>query len=153
VWGTELDKRGLWNQPCEVSPTVPYPLGDSRANCTRGNGLRDSEDLNGDGLVSQDDGQYFRYVVELDKPSEYLVRDRAQTQTNYRLYRIPLRSGSGVAVNGASDATWRFVRHLRLTVTGEPTTVRLISLARMRIVGSRWSKRDVTGVVRPARCG
>jgi hypothetical protein len=148
VWGTELDRRGLWDQACEISPTIPYALGDPRANCTRGNGLRDTEDLNGDGLLTGDDGQYFRYVVELNNASEYLVRDRNQTQTNYRLYRIPLRSGGGVAVNGASDATWRFVRHLRLTVAGEPAGLRLITLARMRIVGSRWSKRDVTGVVR-----
>jgi hypothetical protein len=120
VWGTDLDKRGLWDQPCEVDPTVPYPLGDPRANCTRGNGMRDSEDLNGNGILDQDDGQYFRYVVELDKASEYLVRDVAQTGTNYRLYRVPLRGGSGTAVNNASDATWRFVRHLRLTVAGRP---------------------------------
>ncbi|NJD11201.1 MAG: hypothetical protein FIB01_12470, partial [Gemmatimonadetes bacterium] len=150
VWGTEMAKRGLWNQPCEVDPTLPYPFGDPRANCTRGNGLRDTEDLNGDGVLNQDDGPYFRYVVELDKPNEYLVRDQTQPGTDYRLYRVPLRGGGGVAVNGASDATWRFVRHLRLTVAGAlgPSGVRTFSLARMRIVGSRWSKRDVTGVVR-----
>ncbi|MGH7465464.1 MAG: hypothetical protein ACREK1_09840, partial [Longimicrobiales bacterium] len=37
---------------------------------------------------------------------------------------------------------------LRMTITGEPQTVRLMSIARMRIVGSRWTKRDVHGVRR-----
>ena len=146
VWSRELDARGLWDQPCSSEPAVPYPLGDPRSNCTRGNGLRDTEDLNGNGVPEFDDGAYFRYVVKLDEASPYLVRDTAATGTFYRLYRIPLR-GTGSPVNGANDATWRFIRHLRLTVAGQPSVPRVLSLARMRIVGSRWSKRDITGVV------
>ncbi|MBR9991361.1 MAG: hypothetical protein KFH98_16475 [Gemmatimonadetes bacterium] len=146
VWGTERDRMGLWNQQCMAEPNAVYPFGDRRANCTRNNGRQDSEDLNGNGILDADDGQYFRYVVRLDEASRYLVRDTAATQTGFRLYRIPLRSGE--PLNGAGDATWRFIRHLRLTVTGEPQTERLLSLARMRIVGSRWTKRDVDGVRR-----
>jgi hypothetical protein len=144
VWGTEADRRGLWNQECQAEPLVAYPLGDPRSNCTRGNGVNDSEDLNGNGILDPDDGPLFRYVVQLDRLSEYLVRDTAATGTGYRLYRIPLRSGT--PVNGASDATWRFIRHLRITVAGEPAGVRTMTLARMRVVGSRWTKRDGHGI-------
>ncbi|HUF49597.1 MAG TPA: hypothetical protein VMN60_02110 [Longimicrobiales bacterium] len=146
VWGTDKDQRGLWNQTCRAEPLTTYPLGDPRANCTRGNGINDTEDLNGNGVLDRDDGQYFRYVVQLDQASEFLVRDTAATGTGYRLYRLPLRHG--VPVNGANEATWRFIRHLRMTVAGEPQSVRLLSIARMRIVGSRWTKRDVHGVQR-----
>jgi len=145
VWGTDKDALGLWDQECVREPLVTYPIGDPRVNCTRGNGLQDTEDLNGNGILDADDGQYFRYVVRLDEHSEYLVRDTQQTGTLYRLYRIPLRSGE--PVNGANDGTWRFIRHLRMTVAGEPKTIRTLAIARMRIIGSRWTKRDVYGVM------
>jgi hypothetical protein len=146
VWGTEADRRGLWNQDCQAEPLVAYPLGDPRSNCTRGNGVNDSEDLNGNGILDADDGALFRYVVQLDRLSEYLVRDTAATGTSYRLYRIPLRNGT--PLNGANDGTWRFIRHLRLTVAGEPAGARTLAIARMRIVGSRWTKRDAHGIQR-----
>ena len=146
VWGTERDLIGLWNQECLAEPNVVYAFGDPRANCTRGNGRQDTEDLNGNGILDADDGQYFRYVVRLDEASEYLVRDTSATGTGFRHYRIPLRTGE--PVNGAGDATWRFIRHLRMTIAGEPQTTRVLSVARMRIVGSRWTKRDVHGVQR-----
>jgi hypothetical protein len=147
VWGLDKDARGLWDQPCQGEPLTPYPLGDPRANCTRGNGLNDTEDLDGNGIVETEDGAYFRYVVQLDGPSPYLERDLAATGTGFRLYRIPLRTGAGVPVNGATDGTWRFIKHLRVTVAGEPGGVQNLSIARMRIVGSRWTKRDLHGVV------
>ena len=146
VWGTEKDLLGLWDEQCRAEPLSTYALGDPRANCTRGNGINDTEDLNGNGILDRDDGQYFRYVVQLDQYSEFLVRDTAATGTAYRLYRIPLRNGT--PVNGANEGTWRFVRHLRMTLTGEPATTRLVSLARMRIIGSRWTKRAVHGIQR-----
>ncbi|MEO5510338.1 MAG: hypothetical protein ABIV28_05295, partial [Longimicrobiales bacterium] len=146
VWGTDKDARGLWNQECITTPTALYLATDARLNCTRGNGIRNTEDLDGNGVLSQNDGAYFRYTVRLDQLNEYLVRDRTQTGTAYQLYRIPLRSGIGI--NGATEATWRFIKHLRMTVAGEPAGQRLITLARMRIVGSRWTKRDQSGVNR-----
>ena len=146
VWGTgpgSADERGLWNQNCRTTPTTFYANGDSTANCTRGNGIRNTEDFDGNGVLSANDGAYFRYVVRLDQISQYRVRSRAETGTGYELYRIPLRSG--LAINGANQSTWRFIKHMRMTVTGEPTNVRTIALARMRIVGSRWTKRDANG--------
>ena len=145
VWGPDRDARGLWNQPCTADPLQAYPRGDPRANCTRGNGIPDSEDLDGNGVLDAEDGAHFRYVVTLDDVSRYLVRDTIATGTGFRLYRIPLRDG--VPVNGATDATWRFVKHLRITVAGQPIGAKDIVLARFRLIGSRWTKRDVTGVV------
>jgi hypothetical protein len=148
VWGPEKDARGLWDQPCVAEPLTPYPLGDARANCTRGNGLNDTEDTDGNGIVETDDGAYFRYVIQLDRISPFLERDTVATGTGFRLYRIPLRTGAGSPVNGANEGTWRFIKHLRLTVAGEPGGEEHLELARMRIVGSRWTKRDLHGVVR-----
>ncbi len=147
VWGSAADGRGLWDQPCQVAALQSYPLGDERSNCTRGNGVADTEDLDGNGVLDENDGPYFRYVVRLDQAaSPYLVRDTAQTGTGFRLYRIRLRDGA--AVNGANDGTWRFIKHLRMTVVGAPGGIRKqMVMARMNIVGSRWIKRNVSGVL------
>jgi len=147
VWGTTADARGLWDQPCQAEPLKAYALGDERSNCTRGNGVPDTEDLDGNGALDPNDGEYFRYVVRLDQLSPYLARDTTETGTVYRLFRVRLRDG--VPVNGATDGTWRSIKHLRMTVVGEPSGVRKnMVLARLRIIGSRWTKRGLTGVVR-----
>lgn len=148
IWGTLHDQRGLWDQPCSGQRGATYPLGDPRANCTRSNGRPDTEDLDGNGILSAADGQYFRYVVPLDEVTEYLVRDAGAggTGTQFRLYRIPLR-GAGATPIGASDATWRYIKHLRLSVTGVTSDTTRLGIARMRFVGSRWSKREVHGII------
>ena len=146
-WSIEKDQRGLWNQQCTGTGLNAPPLGDISANCARSNGYMDSEDLDGNGVLDAQDGQYHRYVIPLDALSPYLVRDHSQTNTAYQLFRVPLRDG--LPINGASQVTWRFVKHLRMTVTSASTTQKEnVVLARMRIVGSRWVKRDVDGVVR-----
>ncbi|HLT90694.1 MAG TPA: cell surface protein SprA, partial [Woeseiaceae bacterium] len=146
IWNNqEHDARGLWNQPCQATANeTAYPLGDERANCARGNGRVDTEDLDGNGTLQANDGAYFRYVVPLDGTSPYLVRDTLGTGTPFALYRIPLRAADRIAVNGATEGTWRFIKHLRMTVTGRPGG---LALARMRIIGSRWIKRDVHGIL------
>jgi hypothetical protein len=147
IWGPDKDEFGLWDETCTGAGINTPPQGDPIANCARKNGLPDTEDLDGNGVIDDQDGPHFRYVIPLDALSPYLVRDRAQTETNYQLYRVPLRDG--LALNGAGPTTWRFVKHLRLTVTSSSqNTVDQFVVARMRIVGSRWIKRDVDGVNR-----
>ncbi|MCI0437314.1 MAG: cell surface protein SprA [Gemmatimonadetes bacterium] len=148
VWGLDKDARGLWDQPCLAEGIQAYGLGDERSNCTKGNGVPDTEDLDGNGVLDQSDGAYFRYVIPLNAMAHpWLVRDTSATGTGFRLYRIPLRDGA--PVNGASDGTWRFIKHVRMTVAGEPGGIRKnLSIARMRIIGSRWTKRDVHGINR-----
>jgi hypothetical protein len=152
-WSTERDARGLWNRDCTGVTQHAPPLGDLSANCARANGLLDTEDLDGNAILDDVDGAYHRYVIPLTDLSPYLVRGRAETGTNYQLYRVPLRDG--IPVNGATSAAWRFVKHMRVTVTSQTTSpnpaegaVDNIVLARMRIIGSRWVKREGDGVVR-----
>ncbi|MBX6364698.1 MAG: cell surface protein SprA, partial [Gemmatimonadetes bacterium] len=106
IWSSALDAAGLWNQPCQAERGKIYPEGDERANCTKGNGIVDTEDLDGNGVPSLTDGAYFRYVVKLDGTSRYLVRDTTQTGTRFQLYRIPLRDLAKVSVGGAGEGTW-----------------------------------------------
>ncbi|HUG42589.1 MAG TPA: cell surface protein SprA [Longimicrobiales bacterium] len=146
VWGPVHDARGLWDQPCEASRR-PVPLGDPRANCTVNNGRPDSEDLNANGVLDDLDGPLFRYVVRLDDLSPYLVRGATETRTPFRLFRIPLRGPGGLAVQNASDATWRFVKQIRLTVVNPSTAGGTLALARLRIGGSRWTKRQTDGIM------
>ncbi len=145
VWGNLADARGVWGESCEGEPGRIFRPGDPRANCTRNNGRNDSEDLDGDGNLDVAE-RSLRWVVRLDGLSPYLVRTRSETGTEFRLFRIPIGVAGATQVNGPiTDADLRAVRHLRLTVTG--TRRDHLTLARMRIVGSRWVKRAVDGIV------
>ncbi len=147
IWGTEQDARGLWNQSCTGTGASPGAWGDPSVNCARKNGYLDTEDLDGNGLLDELDGTYFRYVVPIETLSPYLVRDKTQTGTGFQLYRIPLREGT--PLGGATTASWRFVKHLRMTLTSSSSQrVDQMVIARLRIVGSRWVKRDLDGVNR-----
>ncbi len=144
VWGNSLDAFGVWGESCVGEPGRIYRLGDPRANCTRSNGRNDSEDLDGDGNLDTAE-RSLRYVVTLDGRSPFLARTRNETGTDFRLYRIPIRGG-GVEVNGpVTEADLRAVRHVRVTVVASVDTD--LTLARMRIVGSRWIRRTGDGVL------
>ncbi len=146
IWDREADARGVWPGTCRAEPGRVYAIGDPDANCTRGNGRRDTEDLNGNGVLDLEE-RAARYVVRLDGSSPYLVRSRQETGTRFQLYRIPLRGPDALFPGGAlTTADWRAIQYLRLTVVG-PRSSRL-TLARMRLVGSRWVKRAGDGVLR-----
>jgi hypothetical protein len=143
VWSSAThDQRGLWDAGCRAEPGATYPLGDARANCTRGNGLQDTEDLNGNGVLDTDE-RVRRWIVRLGDPhSPYLVRDTAETRTGFRLYRVPLTADAAV---GASASEIQHAKHLRVTVVGQ--SAMQLAVARMRLVGSGWEKRGESGVV------
>ncbi|HEX6588318.1 MAG TPA: cell surface protein SprA [Longimicrobiales bacterium] len=149
-WGRDID-HGIWDQGCRVEPGAMFFLGSRAANCTVNNGLNDTEDLNGDGVPQLQDGAYFRYVVPIGPNSPYLARDRNETRTLWRLYRVPLRDVAALAVNNAGEDTWRAVKHLRMTVTAPNCEAagcgNTLFLARMSITGSTWKKRDIEGVI------
>ncbi len=137
-----------------LSSTVPvFPWGDLGARCTNGNGVLDTEDLNGDEVLdgAGPNENVFRYIVNLAADS-FFVRDGVPTrdaQGNvlavWKLYRIPIRSPN-VTIN---TPTLRLVQHLRITMAapadnGGPDIVARIALARMRFVGSPWIRRSET---------
>ena len=145
VWGKDADERGVWAERCLAERGRVYRLGDPNANCTRGNGRADTEDLDEDGNLDTLE-RYRRFVIRLDGSSPFLVRDRDETGTAFRLYHVPLRDPSGIDVGGAiTDAELRAVRHLRFTLAGNRRDA--LVLARMTIVGSTWIKRSATGVL------
>ena len=146
VWGNVADGRGVWDEDCFAERARVYRLGDPNANCTRGNGRPDSEDLDEDGNLDTLE-RYRRFVVALDGSSPFLVRDREETGTRFRLYRVPLRDPSGLDVGGSiGEAELRAVRHLRFTIAGRRRDS--FVLARLGIVGSTWLKRYPGGVLR-----
>jgi len=129
-----------------------FPLGDLAARCTRGNGLLDTEDLNGDnrlditvGGLSED---VVRYVFPLGNTRYYVrdgggVTDATGRRLTWRLYRIPFRQDS-LAI-GNPDV--RHIRSLRLTVAApdqSPEQELFFALGRMRLVGAPWLKRAGT---------
>ncbi|MGD8869493.1 MAG: hypothetical protein PVI01_17880, partial [Gemmatimonadales bacterium] len=145
VW-SNADDVGLWDTGCQAEPgRIAYPLGSINANCTRNNGLEDSEDLNQNQILDEDE-RYFRYTVVLgDRSSPYFVRDANEIASGvrFRLYRIPLRKPDHR--ERVTDAEFQNIRHMRFTWVTE-TDNRLI-LARARFLGSRWLKRGANGVV------
>jgi len=145
IWNGLLDEAGVWLEDCLGARGRIYPLGDARANCTRANGRNDTEDLDGDGNLLTGD-RIYRYVIRLDGSSPYLVRTQEETGSSFQLFRIPLRGPDAVNVGGrVTEADWRAVKHLRLTVIGAGN--RGVSLARLRLLGSRWVKRGQDGVL------
>ncbi len=146
IWSRATDEEGLWVERCQAEPGRIYRAGDPRANCTAGNGRRDSEDLDGNGNLDTAE-RHLRYVVRLDGTSPYLARTRDETGTDFQLYRIPIRGPDAVEVGGTiTDADLRAVKQLRITVAG--TGPQRLQLARMRLVGSRWLKRAGDGLLR-----
>ncbi len=146
IWSTEADRRGVWGESCLAEPGQIYRIADVRANCTRGNGRRDTEDLDQNGKLDSQE-RHLRFVIRLDGSSPFLARTRQETGTDFQLYRIPIQGSEALEVGGAfSDADLRSVKHLRMTVAGP--SERKVEVARMRLVGSRWIRRSGTGVLR-----
>jgi motility/secretion related protein SprA len=134
-----------------LSNAVPvFPWGDLSGRCTNGNGILDTEDLDGDNVLNARGANedVFRYVVQLRPEDKYFVRTGIQTTddqgrvSGWELYRIPIRTPD--AVIGSPNL--RLIQHLRTTVAappdlGGPDPVGKFALARMRLVGSSWTRR------------
>jgi hypothetical protein len=145
VW-SNTDDVGLWETGCAAEPgQIAYPLGSVNANCTRNNGLEDTEDLNQNQILDAEE-RFFRYTIVLGDPtSPYYVRDANEIApgVRFRLYRVPLSKPDHR--ERVTDAEFQNIRHMRFTWVTESDN-RLI-LARTRFLGSRWLKRGANGVV------
>ena len=143
----------------ELGSLVPvFPWGDLSSRCTRGNGLLDTEDLDGDLLLNQGSGlvneNVFRYVVNLADP-KYFVREGKRTDPDgqgrsavWKLYRVPIRAPDAEI----GTPTLRLAQHLRITFAtppdnGAPDVVARLAMARLRFVGSPWTRRSETPIL------
>jgi len=139
-----------------LSDAVPlFPWGDLSSRCTNGNGVLDTEDLNGDtGLdLTGSNENVFRYIVDLAADS-FFVRNGVTTvdgqghSVTWKLYRIPIRQPS-VTIG---TPVLRLIQNLRLTVVtppdaGQPDIVARLAMARLRFVGSPWVRRSETPIL------
>jgi hypothetical protein len=138
-----------------LSEAVPlFPWGDLSARCSNGNGVLDTEDLNGDNVL---DGaganeNVFRYIVDLAADS-FFVRDGVSSppdaqgrRATWKLYRIPIRQANDTI----NTPTLRLAQHLRVTFATPPDAgediVARLALARLRFVGSPWVRRSETPI-------
>ncbi len=141
IWGNQ-DDLGLWSQACLSDPsTTAFPLGDSRANCTNNNGHEDTEDLNRDSFLNQDE-RYLRYVVPLTVPSRFLDRSTGG-EFQFNRYRVPLELPDLIenfSIDGRQN-----VKHIRITFTSDVGATVLVS--RLAFSGSPWLKRSGSGSV------
>ncbi|MEE8550062.1 MAG: hypothetical protein V3T08_02280, partial [Gemmatimonadota bacterium] len=139
------DDIGLYASGCIGEPgLIAQPLGDIAANCTNGNGLEDTEDLNQNSVLDSEE-RFFRYTIRLGDPNgRYFVRTAGEfLGARFRLFKIPLREPDHR--ERVTDAEFQNIRHLRLTVTSSSDVG--VILARGRFLGSRFLKRGLTGVV------
>jgi hypothetical protein len=139
-----------------LSNAVPlFPWGDLSSRCTNGNGVLDTEDLNGDaGLdLTGSNENVFRYVVNL-AANDFFVRDGVTSDdghghsVTWKLYRIPIRQPTATI----NTPTLRLAQALRLTVVtpadaGQPDIVARFAMARLRFVGSPWVRRSDTPIL------
>jgi hypothetical protein len=145
VW-SNADDTGLWGTGCEAEPAQNiYPLGDVDANCTRNNGLEDTEDLNSNSTLDAEE-RFFRYTVRIGDPSgRYFVRPANEYVPGVRFYlfKVPLKQPDHR--ERVTDAEFQNIRHLRFTWVTQSTN--RLAVARARFLGSRWLKRTETGIV------
>lgn len=142
--GGPLPAFALCRQVLSGSVQV-FPWGDLSSRCSNGNGVLDTEDLDGDNSLNARGAtdNAIRFVVDLND-LRYFVRNGVldqSTGTGWKLYRVPLRLPD--ATVGTPNP--RLVQHMRLTLVapdlGEPDRVARLALARVRVVGSPWVRR------------
>ena len=144
VWSNN-DDTGLWNSGCEADPgVITYPLADVRANCTRMNGLEDTEDLNQNSVLDTDE-RFFRYTIDIGNPnSRYFVRNaNSFAGLQFKLFRVPLLVPDHR--ERVTDAEFQNIKHMRFTWVTRGNV--LAVLARTRFLGSRFLKRGEAGIV------
>ncbi len=124
----------------------------SKVNGTEGNGVRDTEDLDRNGVFDRDNG-YYSYVINLVDSADVDVRasypsydgfdEPGHENDSWRLYRINL-SSYAVRAPGAKQPRMDDVRHIRIWFDHLDDVVRTtgtgalrIQIGEFRITGSR----------------
>ena len=146
---------------CRAGYNALYPVGDSRADCTTGNGRLDEEDIDNDNVLNytsaqRDAEQWRRYVVDLSDPKRYtregycLSSALAQRldpnlkpgdQLCWVFVRVPFKSPD----DSLNSPVLRRARALRITMisgAGVPDDAfSTIALDRLSLTGAPWLKR------------
>ncbi|MDP2961067.1 MAG: cell surface protein SprA, partial [candidate division Zixibacteria bacterium] len=119
----------------------------SHINGTQGNakdpdrGYRpDTEDINYDGVLDKINS-YFEFSLDLQNyhSSPYYVDNT--DYNGWRLYRIPLGDVSDTNKIGSPD--WDHIRFARLWLTSPESTVTVVQIASIQLVGNRWQSLGV----------
>ncbi len=135
-----------------------YTIGDSRADCTAGNGRLDEEDIDGDNVLNltsaqRDQEQFRRYVVDLSDTTRYTRTGKCYPATNYDrnaeagdnvcwvFIRVPFRAPD----DSLNSPNLRIARALRITMVSSPllpdSAFSQIALDELNFSGSPWLKR------------
>ena len=126
--------------PARWTSGVPiFPWGDLSARCTNGNGVLDTEDLDGDRLLNATgtNENVFRYVVDL--AGRQLLRARRRHHATrraalaaWKLYRIPLRAPTAT-ISTPTHAAGEAPPRITLATppdAGDPDIVARLAMAR-----------------------
>lgn len=144
---------------CRAGYQVLYPLGDSRADCTVGNGRLDEEDIDNDNVLNYTSSdrnaeQWRRYIVDLSDPQRYNRVGKCVRATSSTLaaqlgetvcwvyFRVPFSTPDDTL----GSPLLRRARALRLTMisgAGLPDNeYSQIAINDLRFTGAPWLKRD-----------
>ena len=139
---------------CRARPGTIELMGDTRATCTIGNSRLDEEDLDLDGQLNipsavRDNERAYRWIIDLRDRATYARTGvcyspgAGEPPTRCWVYvRVPFRD----ATDTIGSPQIRRMRALRLTMLSgsapDDTTFQQTALARFRLVGSPWVKRQ-----------
>ncbi len=121
-----------------------YYSDEGSINGTQGNrddpdrGIRpDAEDINSNSILDLTN-KYFEFAIDLSK-SEFLA---AETQTGWKLYRVPLKDRLNHTLMG--DPDWGNIRFARLWVSSQDSC--FVRIASIQLVGNRWQNLGISSL-------
>ena len=151
---------------CARGNTTLARLGDTRTNCTVGNGRLDEWDIDGDNVLNFDAAQreqerLFRYVADLAEPKTWTRVGGCRAAPNdslgsaaprqcWVLVRLPFAAPADTINGGPSVQRVRAVRMTIVSGDGlQDTEFSQVVVSRLRFVGASWlkrSERTITGI-------
>ncbi len=153
------DRNGSWNQELEdtgldrvYGDDSEKKAGDDgnddykesdysgRINGTEKNGLWDTEDIDHNGLLN-DDNIYYSYSVDLDS-TKYLIED-AGLKPGWKMFRIPIKD-SLILDNVYGQPDWHNIKYVRVWFDNFTETETLL-IYKLSATGSRWKNYGIVG--------
>ena len=124
-----------WNDDYSYAPKNP-DYSKANGNRTEGNGLFDTEDIDGNGVLNSK-SNYFEFRISLSNPDPKIVVDT--TADGWRRFKIPIVQATTVGL-----PSWEYIKYVRIWVDGftGPDTIKIASI---EIVGSRWKNGGIRG--------